>query len=162
MSLKNNSAYFDKVAFKQKVIKAIKDGFDNDEYRNDKDFWFNAFGRRKIKCFDSFIQEKPSFPSYYLTLNAVPSTKHSHSTQINQYSRVLMELYIKNVAVNEIDKETLGYEISNRILQILQEEFGLTLTNDTNFSNYDEKVQTNVLRFVFIYDNINKIIYRGD
>lgn len=161
MSLKPNSAFFDKVAFKKKVTTAIKNGFENDENKP-VGFWYNAFGNHKLKFYDSFIKDKPSFPSYYLTLNAVPSTRYSHSTQINQFSRVLMELYLKNVSVGETDKETLGYEISNRIIQILQEEFGLTLTNDTSFQSYDDKIQTTVLRFVFVYDNINKIIYRGD
>jgi hypothetical protein len=161
MPLKNNSVIFDKIGFKKKVISAIKNGFENDENKP-VGFWYNVFGKRKIKCYDSFIKDTSSFPCYYLVINAVPSTRHSHSTQINQFSRVLMEIYLKNVAVGDTDKETLGYVISNRIIQILQEEFGITLTNDTNLSNYNETIQSNVLRFVFIYDNINEIIYKGE
>lgn len=161
MPLKNNSVYFNQVEFKKKINTAIKNGFDKDPNRPDK-FWYLAFGKKKIKEYKSFIKAVTSFPAYYLTLNAVPSTRYSHSTQINQYSRVLLEIHLKNVSENETDKETLGYEISNRIIQILQEEFGLVLTNLTNFPNYDDDVETTILRFVFVYDNINKIIYKGD
>lgn len=161
MPLKNNSVYFNQVEFKNKINSAIKNGFDKDENRPDK-FWYNAFGKRKIKVLNSFVKDATSFPAYYLTVNAVPSTRFSHSTQINQFSRVLLEIHLKNVSVNDIDKEALGNEIANRIIQILQETFGLVLTNYVNFTDYDDKVNTTVLRFVFIYDNINKIIYKGD
>lgn len=161
MAAKNNSVYFNQIDFKKKIETAIKNGFENDENRPEK-FWYLAFGKRKLKVLNSFIKDAPSFPAYYLTLNAVPSTRYAHSTQINQYSRVLMEIHLKNVSVGDCDKETLGYEISNRIIQILQEDFGLVLTNITNFQDYDDKINTTILRFVFVYDNINNIIYKGD
>lgn len=158
--LMNNTAYFNQNEFIKKVEKALKNGFENDN-KVPPHYWFNLFGKRKLKIYDSAVVDKPSFPCCHILATGVPSTANSHSTQVNQYSRVLLEIQIQNVATESGNKEFIGNLIVNKVIQILQTDFGLIMSNNVNIQNYDEKINRAFLRWSFIYDNINKIIYKG-
>lgn len=159
--IKKNSVVFDGNSFKKKIEQIILDGFSNDPNKANK-FWFKAFGNHKLKCYKSFIIENPSFPCFVINVTSVPARRYAHSTQVNQFSSVLLEIHFYVTDVNEIEKEHLGGEIIYRTTQILQEKLGLIITSDTEIVSADTRVYRRLLRSVFIYDNVNKIIYKGE
>ena len=162
-----DNLYFDELEMEEKIEKAILDFYKND-YRHEPNYWYNVFGRKQLKFYSSLteintLQEEPKFPCAVITIQSEPDTEWSNSSHIEQISKVEFSIEFFTVNVNNIDKKTLGNNLSNIILLGLRNlSSNIKTTKNSSLFNFDTNVYRRIIRGVFKYDNKNHTFYKGD
>lgn len=155
-----NDLTFNEQAFYDKLTTAILKGFKTDTSRESK-YWYKLFGNRQIRVYDSLAQSEPQFPCCVITVESIPNRSLINSSQIDRFSNVSIEIEHYNQSVGGKSKEVIGREINTRLREIIQQEFGAIIVNNSQIRSPYEQVYRRLISIAFTYDNLNNIIYKG-
>jgi hypothetical protein len=154
-----NTYSFDELNMLDLFKSTIGDAFKNDS-EHKKDYWYELFGNRDVKFYESYQVDEPQFPCIVITIEATPYQRNIHSSEIEQFSFVSVGLEHYNQSVNNSGKEKLGIMINHRIKTVLQKTFGLLITSNKQISSPDNSLYRRRIEMNFVYDNKNKVFYR--
>ena len=154
-----NTYSFDELEMINIFKSVVSDAFKNDETK-EKDFWYNLFGHRDFKMYESYQIDKPQFPCFVVTMEAIPYRRNGHSTQVEQFSLVTAYIEHYNQATNDLGKDTVGIMINHRLKTVLQSTFGLDIVFNKPLESFDNSVYRRRIEATFVYDNKNKVFYR--
>lgn len=155
----DNLLAFNEIEMLELFKKTILNAFIND-IENPKDYWYNLFGNRDIKIYESHEIDNTKFPCFVIAMFSMPYQRNIHSSEIEQFSSVSLRIEAYNQKVGNIGKEKLGIIINNHLKRVLQKTFKLLITNNRALPYEDNSIYRRVIDARFVFDNKNKIFYR--
>ena len=154
-----NTYSFDELEMTNLFKGIISDSFRKDETK-EEDYWYNLFGYRDAKIYESYQIDEPQFPCFVVTMEAIPYKRNSHSSEIEQFSLVTVYIEHYNQSINNLGKDTLGIMINHRLKTVLQSTFGAEIVLNKPLESFDNSVYRRRIEARFVYDNKNKVFYR--
>lgn len=155
-----NDYSFNELEMLKEIKKTIKQAFRTDESKPN-DYWYNLFGKRDIKAYDSVQVDEPQFPCFVVKFRSFPNFSTRTSQETEQFSQVYVTIEHYNQKVDNLGKEELGLLINHRLKTVLQKTYNILITNNQQVGSPNESIYRRRIDAELVFDNKHKIIYQG-
>lgn len=155
-----NEYSFNELEMLNDFKRSIRQAFRTDESKPN-DYWYNLFGKRDVKIYDSIQVDEPRFPCFVVRFRSYPNFSTRTSEETEQFSQVYVTIEHYNQKVGELGKEELGLLINYRLKTYLQKVYNILITNNQQVGSPNESIYRRRIDAELVFDNKNKIIYQG-
>lgn len=152
-----NNLTFDELSMLDAFKSTIENAFSTSS-------WYNLFGKKKPRIYYSLTEarQNTAFPCFVITMSSTPAQGLVNSSQVEQYSSVIITIEQFNQEVGTNGKERLGIMINHELKKVLQETYKVKIISNNELLNIDSTIYRRQIICSIIFDNKNQIIYQGD